>query len=56
MSESKIEPGDLQSYSELVTQANVTVEDIKEAIAEWQDNPPEEKYKTILETEIVEEN
>ena len=51
----EINPGDLQSYVELIRQADVTIEDVEKAIAEWSENPPDEEFATILEAEIVEE-
>lgn len=51
----EIKPGDLQSYNQLIIQATITIADVEAAIEEWQENPPDEKYETILEAEVVEE-
>ena len=52
---SEINPGDLQSYAELIREAEVTIEDVENAIAQWQENPPDEDYATILEAEIADD-
>ncbi len=52
---SDIKPGDLQTYVELIRQADVKIEDIDNAIAQWQENPPDDEFATILEAEIVED-
>ncbi len=51
--QSEINPGDLQSYVELIRQADITIEDVQKAIAEWEENPPDEEFATILEAEVV---
>ncbi len=50
---SDIKPGDLQTYVELIRQADVKIEDIENAIAQWQENPPDDEFATILEAEIT---
>ncbi|MGL5878019.1 MAG: hypothetical protein ACRC2V_09610 [Xenococcaceae cyanobacterium] len=48
----KLKPGDLQTYYELIKQAEITIEDIEAAIQDWQDDPPDDDYATILEAVI----
>ena len=50
-----IKPGKLRSHSEMMQDANVSDRDIEKAKQEWQDNPPDDKYREILEAEIEDE-
>lgn len=50
-----IEPGELQSLNQLIIQATVTEADVSKAIEQWEEEPPDEKYRSILEAEVVEE-
>ena len=49
-----IEPGNLQTYNQMMVQSTVTEANVDEAKQEWQDNPPDEDYATMLEAEVIE--
>ncbi len=46
------EPEELPSVISLVKLTEVTEKDIAIAIQDWEDNPPDADYKTILNAEI----
>lgn len=47
---------DLDPFERLMALAVITEEDIKAAIAEWEDDPPDADYKLLLRAEVGEED